>query len=125
MRASGVLLLTLGVLVVLAGLGMDTTRTTTTCYEADYSWNTADARGCVETTYSDPAPKVVAVAIGVGLVLGGAVLARRGGDATPPPRGRVGGPQRDDSGELPPEDSVGGSRTDTFADTLRDYRDDE
>lgn len=129
MRAGGVLLLVLGVLVLLAGLGMDTTETTTTCYEADYAWDAADSRGCVQTTYSNPAPKMAAVATGSGMLLVGGVLATRdGGGTTDSTRRRdcVGDPQRDDANALD-DDSIGGGRSgpETFADKLRDHRNDE
>ena len=64
----------LGVMVLLAGVGMDTTETATTCYETDYSWGVADSSGCVETTYSNPFPKFAAITSGVFLLAAGGVL---------------------------------------------------
>lgn len=77
MKIAGILIVVFGVLLLLGGMGMDTTETTTTCYETDYSWNAADSSGCVETTYSNPAPKMGVVMLGLGMVLGGGVLASR------------------------------------------------
>lgn len=77
MRTGGILLAVLGIFVILGGAAMDTTRTSTTCYEADYSWDYADSSGCVTTTYSNPLPKMSAMMLGFGMLIGGGVLASR------------------------------------------------
>jgi drug/metabolite transporter (DMT)-like permease len=74
MRAAGAFLILVGMVILLAGVGMDTTRTTTTCYEADYEWDPADSSGCIETTYSNPAPKFAALMLGFLLLVGGGVV---------------------------------------------------
>lgn len=76
MRPAAIALVAVGVLVLLAGAGMDTTSTSRTCYETDYSFG---GGGCVETTYSNPAPRVAAFALGFGLILVGAFVAHRSG----------------------------------------------
>lgn len=116
MKAVGVLVMVLGGLVFLGGLGMDTTETATTCYEADYDWDMADSSGCVETTYSNPAPKVGTVMLGLSMAIGGGVLASRS-DGTDGYRETVG--------------SSGGSfstsreTSETFAEKLQEQRDKE
>jgi len=77
MKIAGIMLVVIGVLILLAGFGMDTTKTTTTCYEADHSWDAADSSGCIETTYSNPAPKFAAMMLGISLALGGGVIVSR------------------------------------------------
>lgn len=71
MRGGAIILVIIGVLVILAGAGMDTTKTSTSCYE--YQSDFGNSGGCVEYTYSDPAPKAITMLIGFGLVVGGAV----------------------------------------------------
>lgn len=82
MRGVGIIIAIVGLLVLFGGMTMDTTETTTTCYEADYSWDYADSSGCVETTYSNPAPKIGAMMFGFSMLIGGGVLMSRSGDST-------------------------------------------
>jgi hypothetical protein len=77
MRGVSVLLITIGLMVLLGGSGMDATRTTTTCYEADFNWDAADSSGCVETTYSNPVPKFATIMLGFSLLVGGGMIWNR------------------------------------------------
>jgi len=74
MRSIGAIVVVLGLMVLLVGIGIDTTETATTCYETDYSWGVADSSGCVETTYSNPFPKFAAITSGIVLIVAGGVL---------------------------------------------------
>lgn len=77
MKVIGIVIAVVGVLVLMAGLGMDTTETSTTCYESDFSWSSYNSRGCVETTYNNPAPKIGALSFGFGMIVVGGILASR------------------------------------------------
>lgn len=108
-RSVGVLLVIVGVLAVLGGAGMDTTKTVRSCYQSDYAGVNYDGSGCVETTYSDPAPKVVAFLFGFSAIVGGGALVYSGDDASRDRTSR----ERDASGG-------GGSETGLFVDQIRE-----
>lgn len=80
MRGGTILLVVIGVLVILAGIGMDTTETSRSCYE--YQTGYGDSGGCVEYTYSNPVPKALTVMLGFGLVIGGTVYHLRDSPTT-------------------------------------------
>lgn len=69
MNTRRLIIVAIGVLILIAGLGMDTTKTTTTCHD---SIDPRDpGQNCVETTYNDPAPQIVALILGIGFIAGG------------------------------------------------------
>lgn len=71
MKKIGAVLAVLGILIFLGGLAVDTTKTMTTCYEADYSWDQADSSGCIETTVPNYGPKIATSVMGVFMIIGG------------------------------------------------------
>jgi hypothetical protein len=74
-KAAGIFLIVVGGLIVLGGLGMDTTKTTTSCYNSGYG------SSCVETTYNDPGPQIAALTLGIGFLAVGGYLVRKNGES--------------------------------------------
>lgn len=70
----GAAIILIGVVVVIGGFSMDTTQTSTTCYDVDSSVGAADSRGCVETTYNNPMQKMGPIGLGFGLIALGIYL---------------------------------------------------
>lgn len=77
MRALGIVIAIIGVVVLLGGAGMDTTRTAQSCVEYQSSYG--NGYSCTEYQYSDPGPKIAAMSLGFAMLVGGVVLARRSG----------------------------------------------
>ncbi len=71
----GLVLVLIGVLAFFGGISMDTTKTTTTCYEVDGAYG---SNGCVETTYQDPSGQILATTVGIFAIVGGGYLTMRG-----------------------------------------------
>jgi len=107
MRAAGALLIVVGVVVLLAGFGMDTTRTVTTCSEPDFAGGPVAGPECVETTYSNPGPKFAALLMGFSLLVGGGIVWSRSKGSHSSSHGtRDVGPRREIDGSDEPRNTM-------------------
>lgn len=75
MRTLGIIIAVIGVVVLLGSAGMDTTKTAQSCVEYQSSYG--NGYSCTEYQYSDPGPKIAAISLGFGMLVGGIVLLRR------------------------------------------------
>lgn len=71
----GVCIILIGFMLIFAGLGMDSTKTTVTCYNTDSAYG---GNSCVETTYYDPSGVIFAFILGASAIAGGGYLVSMG-----------------------------------------------
>lgn len=82
MELPGIILALLGVFVLLSGAAMDTTETRQSCVEYESTWG--DGYSCTEYQYSNPFPSIAAMTLGLGMIIGGVIVATRSGTSKQP-----------------------------------------